>query len=189
MIEVRLAGQLYRNVDRSGGPDACWPWKRRIRRDGYGDIWARSIGEQLAHRVAWFVAHGPIPDGLCVLHRCDNKPCCNPRHLFLGTQLDNMHDMIAKGRRAKLTPEQCKDNGRKIAAAAAAKTPEQRSEVARKRAAAMTPEARSEAARKANASRTPEQRRDVGRKARASLTPERWSELGRKAAAARWSRP
>lgn len=54
-----------------------------------------------AHRFAWEITRGPIPDGLHVLHRCDNPPCCNPDHLFLGTHIDNVADMVAKGRGAK----------------------------------------------------------------------------------------
>ncbi len=55
----------------------------------------------MAHRAAWEYTRGPVPAGLFVLHRCDNPPCCNPAHLFLGTQADNMADMQAKGRQAK----------------------------------------------------------------------------------------
>jgi hypothetical protein len=64
---------------------------------GYGSIYADGR-LQKAHRVVWQVEHGPIPDGLHVLHQCDNPPCCNPAHLFLGTHADNMADKIAKGR-------------------------------------------------------------------------------------------
>ena len=51
-----------------------------------------------AHRAAWIMAHGPIPDGMMVCHRCDNPPCCNPEHLFLGSAKDNAEDMVSKGR-------------------------------------------------------------------------------------------
>lgn len=60
--------------------------------------------KQLAHRVAFERANGPIPDGLMVLHRCDNTLCCNPGHLFLGTHADNMADMRSKGRANRRPP-------------------------------------------------------------------------------------
>lgn len=63
---------------------------------------------QLAHRVAKMIEiGGPIPEGLCVLHKCDNPVCCNPSHLWLGTQKENVHDMIAKGRRVSPAKGRC----------------------------------------------------------------------------------
>ena len=80
--------------------DGCWEWAASRNACGYGTVNVR-MGEQavrLAHRLAWVLVNGPIPDGLHVLHRCDNPPCCNPAHLFLGTHADNMRDAAEKGR-------------------------------------------------------------------------------------------
>lgn len=92
-------------LDRSGGEDACWPVPAIIRRDsfGYGRIWLGRRFER-THRIAWKNSRGPIPGRLCVLHKCDNPPCCNPKHLFLGTRADNNADKIAKGRQARGEP-------------------------------------------------------------------------------------
>lgn len=79
-------------------PDTgCWEWTGPRNACGYGttNVENRSA---LAHRVAWELLRGPIPDGLLVCHKCDNPPCCNPDHLFLGTQADNMQDAARKGR-------------------------------------------------------------------------------------------
>jgi hypothetical protein len=83
-------------VDRSGGPDACWPWHGTKSHDGYGMFHVNGRATY-AHRFAWERAHGPA-GALCVLHRCDNPPCCNPAHLFLGTRGDNVRDAASKGR-------------------------------------------------------------------------------------------
>ena len=85
-------------VDRSAGHESCWPYDGYRSPTGYG--MSTSCGRTLyAHRVAYESAHGPVPKGLRVLHACDNPPCCNPAHLFVGTQADNVHDMDRKGRR------------------------------------------------------------------------------------------
>lgn len=73
--------------------DECWEWLASIQEDGYG-----SFKGKLAHRVSWELTNGNIPLGILVCHKCDNCSCVNPNHLFLGTQLDNMQDMVSKGR-------------------------------------------------------------------------------------------
>lgn len=92
-----LEEKLWSRVDRRG-TDECWPWTGGKSRYGYGHMGHGRDMQLASHRVAWAVTHGPIPDGLCVLHRCDNPPCCNPAHLFLGTKKENTHDMVGKGR-------------------------------------------------------------------------------------------
>lgn len=75
----------------------CHVWTGHCQENGYGQI---RIGDRAVgtHRVAWAAANGSIPEGLYVLHKCDNPPCCNPEHLWVGTQADNLRDMREKGR-------------------------------------------------------------------------------------------
>ncbi len=85
---------FWPKADRSGG---CWLWKGKRNRRGYGVVSVNNRS-RAAHRVAYEFAHGPIPPGLSVLHRCDNPACIRPEHLFAGTHHDNMRDMREKGR-------------------------------------------------------------------------------------------
>ena len=100
-----LSDRLWRQIEKRG-PDECWPWISKSLVAGYGTI---GVGgkhgkKELAHRAVWIVTHGPIPDGgpyphgYVVMHICDNRLCCNPAHLRLATQAENVADMHEKGR-------------------------------------------------------------------------------------------
>jgi hypothetical protein len=75
----------------------CWQWTKSVQVSGYGQF---TMDNKLirAHRFAWLLFNGPVPDGILVCHKCDNPPCCNPEHLFLGTHADNARDKVLKGR-------------------------------------------------------------------------------------------
>lgn len=117
-LEVRLWSRIQKR-----SPEECWEWTGKSRQSGYGWIGTQNGSHKLAHRVVWELTNGPIPKGTghhgtVVMHTCDNRLCCNPAHLRLGTQADNVRDMREKGRnvdlttcrgsdhpRAKITPE------------------------------------------------------------------------------------
>lgn len=80
------------------GADECWEWVGYKIHNGYGFLYWNG-DKILAHRLAWTLTNGQVPETLYVCHHCDNRLCCNPEHLFLGTHTDNMRDMVAKGRR------------------------------------------------------------------------------------------
>lgn len=91
--------------------ETCWLWTASTVSGGYGYFVTKKPRHEYAHRYSWFLANGEIPDGLLVLHHCDVRGCVNPDHLFLGTQRDNIHDMISKGRQmdyTKRTPREQK---------------------------------------------------------------------------------
>ena len=89
-VEIRF----YEKVKKSSG---CWIWIGAIDNVGYGNL--RINGKTYrAHRLSYELTFGPIQVGMCVLHRCDNRKCVNPDHLFLGTKKDNMIDKVQKGR-------------------------------------------------------------------------------------------
>lgn len=101
-----LEERFWEKVDKSPHPKGCWVWTACTTR-GYGTF--RGSGKRMggtrrmyiSHRFSWGINGGPIPDGLCVCHKCDNKLCVRPDHLFLGTRTDNANDRDMKGRTAR----------------------------------------------------------------------------------------
>lgn len=110
MTPINLA-RFWSKVDVQN-PEECWEWRGRTSHFGYG-----LFRDQKAHRISYKILVGPIPDGLGCLHKCDNPPCCNPHHIFLGTNADNNRDKVEKGRvlkgerhpRSKLTDAQVQE--------------------------------------------------------------------------------
>lgn len=91
-------------VQKSDNPNGCWEWTGSKLPNGYGGFEIKHK-KYLSHRVSYALFINMIPDGLEVLHKCDNKSCVNPSHLFLGTQKDNMQDMKNKNRQARMKGE------------------------------------------------------------------------------------
>jgi HNH endonuclease len=111
-----LAERFWQHVQRG---DGCWLWTGRIGRKGYGVLDAPMPGRKrwrphTASRLSWEIHFGPIPDGMDVLHHCDTPPCVRPDHLFLGTDVDNRRDQVAKGRHAKRLPRGADGNNAKL---------------------------------------------------------------------------
>ena len=98
MIETKDIERFWNYVDKRDSLD-CWEWTGARQLGGYGQI---RIARKTfpVHRIAYELVKGVIPKGLLVCHHCDNKPCVNPSHLFLGTHWDNAHDALKKGRLA-----------------------------------------------------------------------------------------
>lgn len=92
-----LAERFWLYVDKRKDGE-CWEWTGALGPNGYGRTSDRGQNDLVAHRVSYELAHGAIPDGKIIMHSCDNRKCVNPQHLTAGTYLENMQDMIGKGR-------------------------------------------------------------------------------------------
>lgn len=97
-IKESTRERFWSKVKKGSG---CWEWVGAIAGTGYGSFRATEVakgGYISSHRLGWILHHGPIRSGAFVLHKCDNRKCVRPAHLFLGTHSDNMKDCVAKGR-------------------------------------------------------------------------------------------
>lgn len=97
------AAKFLSRLDRSGPPakdglSPCWVWGGFRHKSGHGQVSFGRGRPEYTHRLSWELHNGPVPEGMCVCHKCDVPACCNPEHMFLGTRADNMRDMWAKAR-------------------------------------------------------------------------------------------
>ncbi len=104
---MELSKRFWDKIN-SGNTDDCWEWMGALFTNGYGHIGV-NYRDCLAHRIAYELTYGQIPNGKLVLHTCDNRKCCNPSHLFLGTHQDNTSDMIKKQRKINISKLNAKE--------------------------------------------------------------------------------
>lgn len=95
--KIPIENKFWAKVPSNKDSNECWEWLGTKSSDGYAELKYKRKHIR-ANRIMWEMVNGQIPNGMIICHRCDNPACVNPHHLFLGTQMDNMHDKIAKGR-------------------------------------------------------------------------------------------
>lgn len=110
MVKANTPENFWTKVD-IRKPDECWNWLGTKNPHGYGKLRFRSRNKYLAHRLSWSLANGEIPDGMNILHKCDNPSCVNPNHLYPGTQSQNLKDAYSRGRYSQKGEH---GNGRKL---------------------------------------------------------------------------
>lgn len=137
-----ISDRFWEKVEKS---DGCWLWTAHVNNMGYGEFHLKSENStvEYAHRVSWVLHHGDIPADLEILHHCDTPHCVRPDHLFIGTQQDNMRDMVSKGRQgdtgstgedhgmAKLTEDDVKEIRRRYIGGVNQFNPSNRRELAK----------------------------------------------------------
>ena len=106
LLRLGMMNKFWSKV-KVGAPDDCWEWQAAKSHKGYG-LYMVAYKHWRAHRFAWTITNGKIPENLCVMHKCDNPPCVNPAHLSLGTVKDNNLDRINKNRDHNKNKTHCK---------------------------------------------------------------------------------
>ena len=105
MANIKEQDRFWNKVNK-GNENECWEWVAGLDTPGYGIFYPTRRRPIHASRYSWEIHNGEIPENICVLHKCDNPPCVNPNHLFLGTKKDNYQDMVTKGRQVVLRGEE-----------------------------------------------------------------------------------
>jgi hypothetical protein len=95
---IPLADRFWKHVNKT---DGCWEWTGALYSNGYGRVTVKHGVHKLAHREAYKLVWGDIPEGMNICHACDNRKCVRPSHIYAGTQQENVNDMLSKGRQRK----------------------------------------------------------------------------------------
>lgn len=108
VMQIAIEERFWRFVAPMMDDRGCWEWSGNRTPKGYGQMASHRQGHPvMAHRVSYQIHSGPIPEGMCILHKCDNRSCVNPTHLRVGTYADNTRDMYDKGRHRGTTLTHC----------------------------------------------------------------------------------